>query len=530
MWKKFRFFYLFLSALLKKEWKKLFLISAVLLSIVLAVFLFAPLVAQNLLSPYGKLIRPQYNEAVVGRAETFNPLFSRMEVEKQINSLVFRGLIKIGPTGQPEPDLADKFEVKSDTEYKFYLKKNIYWQDGEKFTASDVVYTIETSQNPLYQSEVAASFKDVDVTKVDDYTVVFHLKEPFSPFLAVLTLGIIPQHISLTNYRPVGTGEFRFIDINKDYATLESNKIRLKFVYYPTLETAETAVKLGEVHALAGYGKQDQGLTGWNNFRIIDNYLSYELVLAVFNTKDEVLEKAVRQALSLATPKGSLISDTFGKKGVVAANSLPNISSLQNGTKEKYPYNLDKANTLLTNAGWVLQDNFRYKNGKKLKVTITTMDTPEFVDSATKMQNSWLKIGVDVSIIKVTGAQLKDQIVPSRNFSVLLTSQLLSSDPDQYVLWHTTQIKESNISGITSPKIDKLLEDGRRSSDPKVRADKYQEFTRILLDEAPAIFLYYPRYTWLVSKRIQNINTADFRFPEDRFKNSSSWKINSPLI
>src|SRR6185295_4249577 len=126
---------------------------------------------------------------------------------------------------------------------------------------------------------------------LDPYTVVFRLKEAFSPFLTVLTLGIIPKHIQLTNYRPVGTGEFKFIDIQKNYAILEGAKIRIKFIYYPTFETAETALQLGEVHGLTGYGSSNNNLSSWSNFRSITNYLAYQLVLAVFNTKDEVLEK-----------------------------------------------------------------------------------------------------------------------------------------------------------------------------------------------------------------------------------------------
>ncbi len=531
MAKKFRFFYRLTFALIKKEWKK---ISLVLLSFsVILIFLvfFSQFVLSAIANTTGKVIKPLYVEALVGKPTTFNPLFSKTEAEKEINSLVFRGLIKISPEGLPVGDLAEKYEIKNDTEYTFYLKKDVRWQDGAKFTADDVVYTIQTGQNSLYNSEIEDTFRDVSVNKKDDYTVVFQLQEAFSPFLSALTVGIIPRHIKLTDYRPIGTGDFRFVEIKDGHSILEGNKARIKFQYYPTTQTAETAVKLSQVHGLPNYGSLGNTFKGWSNFQVKISTLAYQEVMAFFNLKDEVLkEKLVRQALSFATPKEEILNNSFGKKGTIAFNSLPNLPTFQNKAVEKYPYNLEKSSTMLNNAGWILKDDFRYKDNKKLTLTITTIDNPEFEDSAVKMRNSFRKVGVDAEVIIVSGSELTTKIVPNRDFSILLTSQLLDPDPDQYVLWHTTQTKESNVSGIATAKIDKLLEDGRKTADQKVRSEKYQEFTRILLDEEPAIFLYYPRYVWLVSKRIQNIDLKNFRSSADRFQSIDRWVINKPLL
>lgn len=531
MVKRIRFFYHLFFAVIKKEWKKIFVFSLSLGVIVFAVLFLSKPALALFSNTTGKLIKPVYIEALVGKPTTFNPLFSKLETEKEINSLVFRGLIKIGPDGTPITDLADRYEIKNDVDYKFYLKKNIYWQDGEKFTADDVVYTIQTGQNSLYNSEIAETFQDVIVSKIDDYTVNFHLKEPFSPFLSALTVGIIPKHIPLSNYRPIGTGEFKFIDVKPTYSLLEGSKYRIKFQYYPTLETAEAAIKLGQAHGLSNYGSHGNNFEDWQNFQVQETSLAFQEVVAFFNLRNDILkEKMVRQALAYATPKEAILSNSFGKKGTLAVNSLPNLTVFQKDASEKYPYNLDKAATLLSNSGWVLKDNFRYKDNKKLSFTITTIDDPEFTDTAIKLRDSFRKIGVDVDVVIVSGLDLKNQIVPNRDFAVLVTSQLLGTDPDQYVLWHTTQTRYSNISGIATAKIDKLLEDGRKTSDPKVRADKYQEFTRILLDEEPAVFLYYPRYVWLVSKRISGIDLKNFRVPIDRFESIDKWTISKPLI
>ena len=86
------------------------------------------------------------------------------------------------------------------------------------------------------------------------------------------------------------------------------------------------------------------------------------------------------------------------------------------------------------------------------------------------------------------------------------------------------------VSGISSPKLDKLLEDARKTLDPKVRAEKYVEFSKHLLDESPAVFLYYPNYTWVYSNRVENVDFSEFHEPVDRFKSVADWILKRPII
>ena len=73
----------------------------------------------------------------------------------------------------------------------------------------------------------------------------------------------------------------------------------------------------------------------------------------------------------------------------------------------------------------------------------------------------------------------------------------LSKDPDQYVLWHSEQ--NSNISGYKNLRIDKLLEDGRKTADINERKKIYSDFQKYILDDPPASFLYLP-YTYEISR------------------------------
>ncbi len=531
MSKKVRFFYHYLSAVLKKQWRRLGFVALILVSLILVFSFFTPIISRSLSTLASKTAKPIFHEGIVGNPKTFNPLFSRMEAEKEINNLVFSGLTKVAADGGIVPDLAESIEIKENTQYIFKLKKDILWHDGKKFSADDVVYTISIVQNQLYDSVAADSFRDVEVKKIDDYTVLFKLKEPFAPFLTTTTLGIIPKHIPLTDYRPIGTGDFHFIQIQEEKVTLENNKIRLRFQFYPKEETAVLALKLGEVHAVSLSRESLSEIKDWKNYKVESPILPYRLLTLFYNTKESQLkEKNVRQALTYAIDKSEIVKSSSGLKGKVAANSYAFLETLQTGTKEKYTYNLEKANTLLTSEGWELKEGKRVKDGKQLSMAITTLADPEFEETATKIKSSWEKLGIDVVVTAVSGSELRDQIVPNRTYTVLLSTLLLNSDPDQYVIWHTTQASEGNVSGISSPKLDKLLEDARKTLDKKVRTEKYQEFSKFLLDEAPAVFLYYPSYTWVYSNRVGNINFSEFHEPVDRFKSAKDWILKRPII
>lgn len=531
MSKKVRFFYHYLSAVFRKQWRKLGFLILLLGVFIFALGIFTPIIGRSVGAFTAKAVKPVFREAVVGNPKTFNPLFSRMETEKEINSLVFSGLTRVSADGSVVPDLAESIEIQDNVRYIFKLKKDIHWHDGKKFSADDVIYTMSIVQNQLYDSVAAESFRDVEVKEIDEYTVSFKLKEPFAPFLTTTTLGIIPKHIPLTDYRPIGTGEFRFVQIEDRSVTLENSNIKLNFQFYPNEDTAILALKLGEAHSLSIGRENLSKVKDWKKYKVESPILPYRLVTLFYNTRESQLkEKNVRQALTYAIDKNDIVKSSNGPKGKMAANSYAFLSTLQAGTKEKYSYDLNKANTLLSSEGWVLKDGKRVKDGKQLSLAITILADQEFEDAAKKIKSSWEKLGIDVVVTAVSGTELKDQTVPNRIFAVLLTTLLLNPDPDQYVIWHTTQASEGNISGISSPKLDKLLEDARKTLDPKVRTEKYQEFSKFLLDEAPAVFLYYPNYNWVYSSRLDKANFSDFHEPVDRFKSAKDWILKRPII
>ena len=105
--------------------------------------------------------------------------------------------------------------------------------------------------------------------------------------------------------------------------------------------------------------------------------------------------------------------------------------------------------------------------------------TLPFLERAEEIARAWTQIGVKTNVKVAT-------IIPE-NFQALLVGQERPADPDQYSLWHSTQ--KSNITHYSSPKVDKLLEDGRRTMDENKRLEIYRDFQRFLVEDSPAAFL-----------------------------------------
>src|SRR3972149_4872045 len=178
----------------------------------------------------------EYVEGVAGSYSRVNPLFAAFnEIDRDLTSLVFSGLVRLGPQGDVLPDLAEPPKVTPDgLTYIFELRQGLLWHDGEPLDAGDVVFTVHAVQHPDFQGDpvLADLLRDVEVEAPDNYTVTMPLPEPFAPFLArVAGLGILPEHLlgnldaaglfeTPFNQRAVGSGPFRLTELTPAGAVL----------------------------------------------------------------------------------------------------------------------------------------------------------------------------------------------------------------------------------------------------------------------------------------------------------------------
>jgi len=408
-----------------------------------AVFMFLlwklfPVIKYNLLSPVERI-------AVVGE---YTPSTLPIYIQKQISF----GLVKLTQQGLAIGDLAYNWEATdSGKSYVFRLRNDVNWPDGEKVTAKDVNYNI----------------RDVQFEALDDFTLKVTLKSAYSPLPTLLTKPIIRRGLQ-------GFGEYKvdnlvlkgdFIQYLRLVTDSSALKPIIEYRFYRTETQAITAYKLGDVDILYDLDNPSE-LATWTGTVVDKKPLYDEIVAIFFNLKDQLLsEKSIRQALGYAIP------ETTNERSYSPLNKF---SWAYTDKIRRYTPNLAQAKKILTFANIDL-------NGKE--VVIITF--PDYLGVAQSIANSWGELGL-VAKVKVENSLPPD-------FQILLSAQLIPPDPDQYPFWHSTQ-QNTNITGLANVKIDKILEDARIEQDLEKRKKLYIEFQRFLVEDAPAIFYFYPNH------------------------------------
>jgi peptide/nickel transport system substrate-binding protein len=193
--------------------------------IVLVLVLGTKLVTDNLYFQGGS---PQkegiYTEGFQSPLFRINPVYADLnEPDRDVSKLIFRGLTKYDPETQKiVGDMADVTISEDKLTYRFKIKDNIKFHDGEILDADDVIFTFQTIiQNPEFQNPILKSnFDGVEIEKIDFKTVEFKLTSPNSFFITNTTVGVLPEHllkdVSINelynhefNFNPIGTGPYK---------------------------------------------------------------------------------------------------------------------------------------------------------------------------------------------------------------------------------------------------------------------------------------------------------------------------------
>lgn len=320
----------------------------------------------------------RYVEGVVGAPEFPNPIFaSASDVDADIVRLLYNGLLRLDDRGRLVPDLAAAYEVSADKKvYTFTLRRDVRWHDGEQFTARDVFYTFEAIQNPLVSSPLFVTFQGVSVSVLDSHTVQFTLKEPFPPFLASLTVGILPEHLwgdvspermrlHKYNLQPVGTGPYLFRKFLKDDAgrLYRYDLVRNAFFYREPPFVEEFSFEFfgdyeGPSGAIQAFREEKIDGLSFVPRELRDRVLRKRVALhtlelpqytALFLNADRkaLKDPAVREALERAIDKQRIVRETLSDEGVVIwgpiLSGFPGFEALTTTT----PYDSARANDIL---------------------------------------------------------------------------------------------------------------------------------------------------------------------------------------
>jgi peptide/nickel transport system substrate-binding protein len=513
----------------------------------------------------------EYKEAIVGALQRLNPVLDvRNSADRDVDRLIFSGLVRFDSAGTPVPDLAQGWVVSNEGKtYTVVIRPDAVWQDGYPVTSKDVAYTFGLIQDQAYpgSTDLAALWRTVKIQELTAKTVQFTLPEPYAPFPDFLTTGLLPEHLlsgvdvskldGMTfNLKPVGTGPFKV-----DSLILSGNTIagvalvpfagyyggkphldKVDFLYYPTQTDAFAALKSGAVMGLGGLTPEElntvlQG-TNWNVYTAQLPQSS----LVLLNLKNDDVpffqDREVRQALLMALDRQQIIDSVLSGQAIEAVGPILRDSWAADPNLAPTPFDSEEASRLMDDAGWVIPagatpgtDAFVRKN--KDALLAFTLLYPEGQPQeavAAALQAQWAKVGVKVTPKPANIRSLLDDNLTPRTYQAALIDIDLApyADPDPYPFWNQTQTPNGqNYSQLDDRAISELLEEARTTMSQADRAKLYLTFQYRFAYQTPALFLWHPVYSYAVDARISAIPLGPIYDVSDRLALANEWFYSS---
>ena len=500
----------------------------------------------------------KYIEGIVGKFSTLNPIFSISNADSAVTKLVFSSLLKYDSENNLVGDLATQWELDdNETIYKVMIRNDVYWHDGQQLTADDVVFTYKAIQHPDTTSPLANNWKGVEIQALDEYTVSFSLPNRYSPFLHSLTNGIVPKHLlgstpyeqlrsNNYNFEPIGSGPFQFdrlfnsderqqvnLSRNEGYYEKPTYLDEFEIVGYEDYPQMIGAFGSGEITAATALRSYDINELSSYSFTKQLYFPLFSQVFIFLNNSDPILKDvSIRKALVFATDKKSIFTST----GALYPLSDSPLLNDQLGYNEKLvqpSFDLEKANQLLDEAGWVRgKDGVRVKDGKQLQINIVSQNSDEYPAILAEIQKSWLKAGVLADLSLINDQEFTQTFISTHDYQALAFGVTQGVDPDVFPYWHSSQAVTDgfNLSNYKSADGDIALEAGRTRSDPALREVKYQAFLEAWMKDSPAISLYQPVYNYIVRSLVSGIEQRSVSSPVDRFNDVNKWYVTTTQV
>lgn len=404
------------------------------------------------------------------------------------------------------PALAESWETPDETTYIFNLRRGVKWHDGSDFTAEDVKYTFDIVLDPEGPAIWRNNFDAVtSVEIIDDHTVKFTTSAPFPPLLgafailrssAIIKKGAM-EETNLDN-EINGTGPYKLIRyVPQDVIELERNpdywgaplpyldSVSFKIL---TEEDARVAgLRAGSIDYALLTPLGEQRLRNEENLTVMSGPRVF-LYVFIFNMlREPWSDVRVRQAISLAVNRDELIEKTLFGTGSIAGPMPTGFGDWYVPTDELrekwYTPDLERARQLLSEAG--------VPDGQEMDLLVAPFGGSDFyTNAAVVLKDQLAQIGIVVNIRQVEVGVFVQDASPDGNWNYDMNINAFSPrhDPDGF-LWARFYSENTFAVGYSNERVDELLLEARTTIDQAQRKALYDEAQRILLDEAPMLWV-----------------------------------------
>ncbi len=488
-----------------------------------------------------------------GEAKSLNPLMINLEGEMELLALTGLQLLSFDADFKPfAPAWAVKsWQTSADHMMdKFVLRDDVTWSDGKPLTAHDVEFAFQTAMSP--RIPVPALRSNLQhlrwVEAYDDHTVVMFHKEPMASWTETIQFPIIPKHIYEESLRddptmvesdyhlkydrqPVTCGPFEYASRTRGQETVirrrESwymhngkqvrdkpylKEIRIKVIVDPN--TALLALKAGEVDDVRltpeqwitqsegdDFYEKNTKVNGseWTEYHIIWNCQT-----------PQFSDKRVRQAMAYAFDMQEMISNILYDLVLPGHGMFHPEAWMASKNIKPMTQDLDKAEELLDEAGWVDSDGDGVRDKEiggrsvPLEFTLLTYEQPQAIKACTLLKNNLEQIGV-VCHVKPTEFTVKNQMGLEHKFQAMMAGWGTGTDPSTLDNGYKTG-QGRNFGQYSNPRVDELFEQGQREYDRDKRAAIYAELSEVLFDDQPVMWLFHRKSLFGLNKKVRGFN------------------------
>ncbi|MEK7115270.1 MAG: peptide ABC transporter substrate-binding protein [Patescibacteria group bacterium] len=482
-----------------------------------------------------------YTEGIVGQPALINPVNAVNEIDRDLITILFSNLLQ----------LTDSYKVSADNKtWIISLKKDLFWDDGQKLTADDVVFTIQTIQDQNAQSPIYHQWQDVLAERLDENEIRLTLKNPYAFFIDNLKeLRPIPKHIfadiPVTNFRlsnynlePVGSGPYKYLALKKEkngFITKYKFEINpkfygekpyienLNFKFFNNIDDLINSLNKGEIIAAGGL---DADITqkikrNVQSFQInIPRY--YALFFNLSDTSPLIKNREVRWALSLAIDKNKIINSALHNGAMIINGPIfPGLEGYNQDFYKKNTFNIEEAKKTLAAANL----KFPSTGGPMIDLIIPRISF--LTDTANIIKENWEELGLKVNLIIIDSNDIVNQYIKTRNYSAIIFGNILKSNSDVYSFWHSNErfFPGLNLSLYNNKEVDSLLESIQKENSPPIRQKKLLSLQQKITEDQPAIFLFSPSYYYVTTKDLNGFKPNFLASANDRFTDINKWYL-----
>jgi peptide/nickel transport system substrate-binding protein len=501
----------------------------------------------------------------LGDPDTLNPVVGNQQIDTDLSMLWGGYLFNVDDHFKFVPELATEFPTlrnggisRDARTIVYHLRRGVLWQDGAPFGADDVIFTWRAVMNSRNNVGSRVGYDLITrIDKRDDHTIAVHLKHANAPFVAsFFTMSgnaypVLPAHLLAKypdlnriayNQQPIGTGPFTIDRWQRGQKIV----FRANPRYWrgrPKLDRIEYSIVPDEITILTQMQAHELDL--WFNapspqIASIQRLTGVRVYLTPFtgftqiglNLRNPALsDLRVRQALAYAIDVDRLIVEVTHGVHIRGDSDQPAFSWAHADGLPRYDYEPARARLLLDAAGWkVGEDGYRYKNGKKLTLVISSSSGSATAnETEVLVQRDWRAVGVD-AIVKNYVSSLffasygAGGILQGGKFDAAFFAWYNGVDPDDSTQFMCNQMPPAgqNVYGLCDAGLDNAERLAVNSNDQAERKQAYDAIQRRLVVQEPLIIMWFVRRIDVANTDLRNFKPAH---AVTDFWNSWEWQI-----